>query len=68
MWHRILICILGVMVTNLYHNCSFVRVLPWRYTAKKGFGGSSLITNTSPLWTYDWATHLPPRPILNTSP
>jgi autotransporter-associated beta strand protein len=45
---------LGVMVTNLYHNCSFVRVLPWRYTAKKGFGGSSLITNTSPLWTYDW--------------
>jgi hypothetical protein len=43
----------GVMATNLDHQCSFVRVLPWRYTAKKGWGGSSLITNTAPLWSYD---------------
>jgi autotransporter-associated beta strand protein len=45
----------GVTATNLDHQCSFVRVFPWRYTAKKGWGGSDGATDiTAPLWWYDW--------------
>jgi autotransporter-associated beta strand protein len=44
----------GLMASNLIDQCSFVRVFPWRYTVKKGWGGGTLITNTSPLWSYDW--------------
>jgi hypothetical protein len=40
---------------NLRDNISFVRVFPWRWTNKKGFGGNQkssemLATN----WRYDW--------------
>ena len=45
----------NVMPTNLNHQSSFVRVFPWRYTAKKGWGGSDGASNiTGPLWWYDW--------------
>jgi len=45
----------GVMATNLEHQCSFVRVFPWRYTGKKGWGGGDGATDIAlPLWWYDW--------------
>jgi autotransporter-associated beta strand protein len=47
----------GVMATNLEHQCSFVRVFPWRYTGKKGWGGGDGATDIAlPLWWYDWGT------------
>lgn len=42
--------------TRLKGKVSFIRVFPWRYTNKKGIGGS--ITNARKLqtqWYYDWA-------------
>jgi len=48
---------IGVMGTNLEHQCSFVRVFPWRYTGKKGWGGGDGATDIAqPLWWYDWGT------------
>lgn len=46
----------GVMQTNLDHACSFVRVFPWRWTGKKGWGGANDGTAAlvNPLWNYDW--------------
>jgi len=38
----------GALPANLDHKCSFVRVFPWRWTSKKGFGGGTLIDNTRP--------------------
>jgi autotransporter-associated beta strand protein len=47
----------GVMAANLEHQCSFVRVFPWRYTGKKGWGGGDGATDIAlPLWWYDWGT------------
>ena len=46
---------IGVMATNLDGQCSFVRVFPWRYTGKKGWGGGDGATEIAmPLWWYDW--------------
>ena len=46
----------GVMATNLDHQCSFVRVFPWRWTGKKGWVGgiSSGTALIDPLWNYDY--------------
>ena len=46
----------GVMPTNLDHQCSFVRVFPWRWTGKKGWGGTadSTAMMVDPVWSYDW--------------
>jgi autotransporter-associated beta strand protein len=44
----------GFLSANLSQPISFVRVFPWRWTAKKGWAGGSLIDNTAPLWWYDW--------------
>lgn len=44
----------GFLSANLNQPISFVRVFPWRWTAKKGWGGSTVISNTAPLWWYDW--------------
>jgi len=46
----------GVMATNLDHQCSFVRVFPWRWTGKKGWGGGadSTAAMVNPVWNYDW--------------
>jgi autotransporter-associated beta strand protein len=46
----------SVMPTNLDDQCSFVRVLPWRWTGKKGWVGG-ISTSTAlidPLWNYDY--------------
>lgn len=46
----------SVMPTNLDDQCSFVRVFPWRWTAKKGWVGG-ISTSTAlidPLWNYDY--------------
>ena len=46
----------GVIETSLDHACSFVRVFPWRWTGKKGWGGAADGTAAlvNPLWSYDW--------------
>lgn len=47
---------IGVMATNLDHQCGFVRVFPWRWTGKKGWVGG-IISSTAlidPLWNYDY--------------
>ncbi len=46
----------GVLAANLDDQCSFVRVFPWRWTGKKGWGGSadSTAALVNPLWSYDW--------------
>jgi len=44
----------GLLGANLGQPVSFVRVFPWRWIAKKGFGGGSQISNTAPPWWYDW--------------
>jgi Glycosyl hydrolase catalytic core/Concanavalin A-like lectin/glucanases superfamily/Putative Ig domain/Protein of unknown function (DUF642) len=46
----------GVIQTSLDHACSFVRVFPWRWTGKKGWGGAADGTAAlvNPLWSYDW--------------
>jgi autotransporter-associated beta strand protein len=43
----------GLMPTNLDHQCLFVRVFPWRWTAKKGWGGG-VQAMVDPHWNYDW--------------
>jgi len=43
----------GLMPTNLDHQCNFIRVFPWRWTGKKGWGGG-VVTAIDPLWYYDW--------------
>jgi hypothetical protein len=44
------------MPTNLDHQCSFVRVFPWRWVGKKGWAGTidSNVVKVNPLWNYDW--------------
>ncbi len=45
----------GALPANLDHQCNFVRVMPWRWTGKKGWddvGGESALIK--PLWFYDW--------------
>ena len=45
----------SVMPTNLDHQCSFVRVFPWRWTGKKGWvtsGNTGTLVDT--LWNYDY--------------
>jgi autotransporter-associated beta strand protein len=46
----------GVLATNMEHQCSFVRVFPWRWTGKKGWVGgvSTDTTLVDPLWNYDY--------------
>jgi len=44
----------GFLPATLNQPIAFVRVFPWRWTAKKGWGGSTFIANTAPLWWYDW--------------
>jgi len=44
----------GFLPANLSQPIFFVRVFPWRWVSKKGWGGSSDISNTAPLWWYDW--------------
>jgi len=48
--------LVGIMPTNLDHQCSFVRVFPWRWTGKKGWGGTadSTAAMVNPVWSYDW--------------
>ena len=47
---------IGALPANLDHQCDFVRVIPWRWTGKKGWGGSadSTAAMVNPLWSYDW--------------
>jgi autotransporter-associated beta strand protein len=58
----------GVMDADLDHSCSFVRVIPWRWTTKKGYGGGDGATTiVEPQWYYDWsdgATSTPDREYL----
>jgi autotransporter-associated beta strand protein len=45
----------GIMAAELDHACSFLRVIPWRWTSKKGYGGGDGATTIcEPLWFYDW--------------
>ena len=44
----------GFLSASLSQPVSFVRVFPWRWTAKKGWGGTQYMPLTDPLWTYDW--------------
>ena len=46
----------GIIQTSLDHACSFVRVFPWRWTGKKGWGGAAdgNAALVNPLWSYDW--------------
>lgn len=44
----------GFLSANVIQPISFVRVFPWRWTAKKGWGGSTFISMTAPLSWYDW--------------
>ena len=46
----------GFLSANLNQSISFVRVFPWRWTAKKGWGGTQYMPLTDPLWSYDWST------------
>jgi autotransporter-associated beta strand protein len=46
----------GFLSANLSQPISFVRVFPWRWTAKKGWGGTQYMPLTDPLWSYDWST------------
>lgn len=43
----------GVLPANLDHQCNFVRVFPWRWTSKKGWGGG-VNTQIDAEWNYDW--------------
>ena len=43
----------SVLPANLDDSISFVRVLPWRWTSKKGWAG--VVENlVDPKWSYDW--------------
>jgi autotransporter-associated beta strand protein len=44
----------GLMPTNLDHQCNFIRVFPWHWIGKKGWGGGPPATVIDPLWYYDW--------------
>jgi hypothetical protein len=44
----------GFLSANVNQSIAFVRVFPWRWTAKKGCGGSTFISMTAALWWYDW--------------
>lgn len=46
----------GFLAASLNQPISFVRVFPWRWTAKKGWGGTQYMPITDPLWSYDWST------------
>jgi autotransporter-associated beta strand protein len=46
----------GFLSANLSQPISFVRVFPWRWTTKKGWGGTQYMPLTDPLWSYDWST------------
>ena len=46
----------GFLSASLNQPISFVRVFPWRWTAKKGWGGTQYMPLTDPLWSYDWST------------
>ena len=46
----------GFLSANLSQPISFVRVFPWRWIAKKGWGGTQYMPLTDPLWSYDWST------------
>ena len=43
----------GVLATNLDRSVRFVRVLPWRWTSKKGWAGG-VQPLVRPHWNYDW--------------
>lgn len=43
----------GALPPALDRACSFVRVFPWRWTAKKGWAGD-VQTKVAPHWFYDW--------------
>ena len=47
----------AVMPANLDHQCNFVRVIPWHWIGKKGWGGGvdANATLVDTLWNYDWA-------------
>lgn len=47
---------IGALPANLDHQCDFIRVIPWRWVAKKGWGGAADATAmlVDPLWSYDW--------------
>lgn len=44
---------ISVMPVGLQNCAAFVRVLPWRWTGKKGWAGA-VQTLVDPLWSYDW--------------
>jgi autotransporter-associated beta strand protein len=46
----------GFLSASLNQPISFVRVFPWRWTAKKGWAGTQYMPLTDPLWSYDWST------------
>jgi autotransporter-associated beta strand protein len=47
----------GQLAASLNRPISFVRVFPWRWTGKKGWGGGDgASTITEPLWWYDWGS------------
>ena len=50
----------GVMATNLDHQCSFVRVFPWRWTVKRGWCDTAGVNGDGavikPFWFYDWGS------------
>ena len=46
----------GFVSASLNQPVSFVRVFPWRWTAKKGWAGTQYMPLTDPLWSYDWGT------------
>ena len=48
----------AVLPANLDHQCNFVRVIPWHWIGKKGWGGGvdGNLTLVVALWNYDWGT------------
>ncbi len=44
---------IGVMPIGLQNSAAFVRVVPWRWTGKKGWAGA-VQPLVDPLWSYDW--------------
>ncbi|MFM2294196.1 MAG: hypothetical protein RLZZ350_609 [Verrucomicrobiota bacterium] len=44
---------IGALPATLNRNSSFIRVVPWRWTSKKGWAGA-LQNLVNPYWSYDW--------------
>ncbi len=49
---------IGALPANLDHQCDFVRVIPWRWVAKRGWddtaGVGGIGALMKPYWFYDW--------------